>query len=1023
MRLHRLEVTAFGPYAETEVVDFDRLSGDRLFLLYGETGGGKTTVLDAVAFALFGEVPGVRQLAKRLRSDHARPEVAPEVALEATVGGERLRVTRSPAWDRPKRRGEGTTPQPARATLARQDGDGRWVEEATRVPEVAQRVGDLVGMTAQQFFQVAMLPQGEFARFLRAEAEDRKPLLEKLFGTERFGAVEKWFLARRRESEESMRAVDRRIDRLLSQVEQAAGIEMPVGEEAEEFALEIGPEYGGPLGAGLPGPLGWAEHQRTRSAEAAESAQAAADEAASVLDARRRDLDGLAALHERHRRRAAASADLRGIDEERPAHADRQDELAGARRAAPVRPCLARALAARKALDEALEQVEAARVGLAQFDPEVGRTQLDLFGSDRGSPVDPVHLAAYVRTVREEVAVLDQLAAEESVLEAENAVRARLDGDIDRLADERERLADERETLPERLATAGEALAGAREAAGRVGVLRTVVDGLARMVAAADGLEPARQLLAARRDARQEAVDVHQRAVDEVQRLRRSRLEGMAAELARDLADGAPCTVCGSVDHPSPAATTASVVTVEQEEAAEAVASRLATKRETAENAEQEASREEAALLRVLDGREPDDVRREHEERSAMLAEAGRLAAGLEAASGELERMRAAEADLDERAVAADRERAELVARRSALADQIEDRTRRLAAARGEDPSVRARAQRLGATADAAEQLLEAEREHQRRLADRDQAEAALDAAAVGAGFDGPDDAVAAIRDGDRVAALEADVSEFREREAAVRAVLAEPDIAALADEPFPPIGPAEAAVAEAGSAHEAAVVVAARARHAADALARLTGELRQVVADTAPDRSAHAELAALADLVNGQGANTRKMTLQSFVLAARLEEVATAATSRLRRMSAGRYAFQHSDAAGPRGARGGLGLDVVDDYSGQVRSARTLSGGESFLASLALALGLADVVSAESGGVRLDTLFVDEGFGSLDAETLDAVMDTLDELRAGGRVVGLVSHVEEMKTRIPVRLRVRKGRTGSTITLEGVPA
>src|SRR5699024_9540241 len=131
-------------------------------------------------------------------------------------------------------------------------------------------------------------------------------------------------------------------------------------------------------------------------------------------------------------------------------------------------------------------------------------------------------------------------------------------------------------------------------------------------------------------------------------------------------------------------------------------------------------------------------------------------------------------------------------------------------------------------------------------------------------------------------------------------------------------------------------------------------------------------------------------------VLAARLEEVSVAATTRLRTMSGGRFSFVHSDAAGARGTRGGLGLDVLDDYSGRVREAKTLSGGESFLASLALALGLADVVAAETGGALLDTLFVDEGFGTLDGQALDMVMDVLDALRAGGRVVGLVSHVEE---------------------------
>lgn len=183
-----------------------------------------------------------------------------------------------------------------------------------------------------------------------------------------------------------------------------------------------------------------------------------------------------------------------------------------------------------------------------------------------------------------------------------------------------------------------------------------------------------------------------------------------------------------------------------------------------------------------------------------------------------------------------------------------------------------------------------------------------------------------------------------------------------------------------------------------------------------APLQRAHDELARLAEVVAGRGENNRRMSLRSYVLAARLEEVALAGSVRLRRMSGGRYEFVHTDAAGPRGRRGGLGLDIRDDYTGAIRPAKTLSGGETFMASLALALGLADVVAAESGGLVMDTLFIDEGFGSLDADTLDAVMGVLDELRSGGRVVGVVSHVDEMRQRIPSRLHVIRGRTGSRL-------
>jgi exonuclease SbcC len=194
---------------------------------------------------------------------------------------------------------------------------------------------------------------------------------------------------------------------------------------------------------------------------------------------------------------------------------------------------------------------------------------------------------------------------------------------------------------------------------------------------------------------------------------------------------------------------------------------------------------------------------------------------------------------------------------------------------------------------------------------------------------------------------------------------------------------------------------------------AQATTLLRKLV----PVAEKTATLVALADLINGRGQNARKMSLRSYVLSARLTDIANAASARLRTMSQGRYHLVRSDGPERSGMRTGLGLDVHDEYTGRIRPAKTLSGGESFLASLSLALGLVDVVSAESGGIQLDTLFIDEGFGSLDSSTLEEVLGVLDELRAGGRVVGVVSHVEELRHRIPTRLRVSKSPAGSSVS------
>ena len=257
---------------------------------------------------------------------------------------------------------------------------------------------------------------------------------------------------------------------------------------------------------------------------------------------------------------------------------------------------------------------------------------------------------------------------------------------------------------------------------------------------------------------------------------------------------------------------------------------------------------------------------------------------------------------------------------------------------------------------------------------------------------------------------------------AVARAVLAEPELADLGDRPD--VAGLQEQHRAAALRREAAVAEAGAAGRCVVELDRLAGELTAAQVELDERRAVADHVGSLADLVNGRGANTLKMRLQSFVLAARLEQVAEVASIRLQDMSGGRYTFRHSDAAGRNGARGGLGLDVLDEYTGQQRPTKTLSGGESFMASLALALGLADVVTAESGGVQIDTLFVDEGFGSLDPLALDAVMSVLDELRRGGRTVGVVSHVEELRTRIPSRIEIVIGRVapGAVVTRDVRP-
>ena len=226
MRPHRLQLTAFGAFAGTVVLDLDALADGGLFLLHGETGAGKTTLLDGIGFALFGRVPGPRAAAKRLRSDHAAPDVRTSVQLEVTLAGRRLRITRSPEQERARLRGSGTTREPAKVLLEEHVG-GSWQAVSTRVGEADRGIADLVGMSAEQFYSVVLLPQGDFARFLRAGSDERAALLERLFGTDRFRSVEHWLAERRRSTAAARDTARDAVARLAARVAQVAGVDEP----------------------------------------------------------------------------------------------------------------------------------------------------------------------------------------------------------------------------------------------------------------------------------------------------------------------------------------------------------------------------------------------------------------------------------------------------------------------------------------------------------------------------------------------------------------------------------------------------------------------------------------------------------------------------------------------------------------------------------------------------------------------------------------------------------------------------
>ncbi|CAM5632027.1 SMC family ATPase [Streptomyces violaceorubidus] len=478
--------------------------------------------------------------------------------------------------------------------------------------------------------------------------------------------------------------------------------------------------------------------------------------------------------------------------------------------------------------------------------------------------------------------------------------------------------------------------------------------------------------------------------------------------------------MCGATEHPAPARKAAGHVDRAAEERALADYQAADERRAQAER-HLGTVREALAAATAEAGDAPTaHLAEEAEELEGAYARARAAASGLHAAQEELRR---AEGEREQR-VAAQQQAAVRSASRVAGRERLEREQatleEELARARGAAESVAARAAQLERRAalltEAADTARVAEDTAQ-RLKDAD---ARLADAAFRAGFDTPADAAAALLDDTAHRELQRRLDAWQSEEAAVRAVLAEADTADAARRPPADLAAAERAAADAGRRlREAASARDAAARCCAE-LDRLSAHATTSVRRLAPLREEHTRVARLASLTAGTSAdNERRMRLESYVLAARLEQVAAAATARLLRMSSGRYTLVHSDDRTGRG-RSGLGLHVVDAWTGRERDTATLSGGETFFASLALALGLADVVTDEAGGIRLDTLFIDEGFGSLDDQTLDEVLDVLDALRERDRSVGIVSHVADLRRRIHAQLEVVKGRSGSVLRQRG---
>ena len=1019
MKIRWLRIVGIGPFAGEHTVDFSAFEDSGLFLLDGPTGAGKSTLIDAITFALYGDVARTKDASKdRLRSNHITDSDPSEADLVFEVATGIYRVTRTPAYTPAGKKSQRNSKSTLTRVVEDPDAPDGWrtVEPIASGPrDVGYEIPAIVGLDKDQFLQTIVLPQGKFSQFLNATSDAREQILRDIFDTQIYvdftkALVDAAASSKRGIEERRIAAVGafervRSLDDALSEDVQtdAPGAENRAAEDAQ---LDAGSEDPSPV-------MRWADDACERAREAHAQTLRVAEAATTAARAASHTLAEGRALAEAQAEHARVSAMLTELAASEVSIASDRERARQARRALAVSPLDA-------AEASALARLEAAGDQVAALSPAL---------SDEDS-VDPASLTPEaVAALRERAQDLrDEATRTRGSLEEALAVERSLPevrAQIESLRSEREqasaRIASikaEREALPLRIEQATEALRLMRadadtlpEAASALRAINERLDASMQadllrsaLLGASDEL---REATVAAKLANAAAADGHDLWIAQ-----------SASALARELEEDVPCPVCGSTEHPNPAPATDGEIT-----------------REQVAELDQARDRAEAALR---------DARARHQDLVRRIAQLNEVA-GAPTPTLETERDRAAElvAKLEalspqiteiEAALAQERTRLDGLtdalasARESAasLASTLEERESALAAAVArvetecaDFASLDERAAHLDERAHRAAALAGACADWDNARASLVQARRSLADALTEQGLQA-DSWRSLLLPVPQVEALETRVAAHEKALFAAREALASERLTRAASVPAPNL---ESLTETARKAEEDATV-ATRAsgileQHCAQ-LDAARASLERALEALALAREQAGPIRRLADIAAASGPeNLASTPLSAWVLISRLDEVLAAANPRLTAISSGRYELVSVPDDGTASRKSGLGLAIIDHDTDALRSPRTLSGGETFYTSLALALGLADVVSAEAGGVELRTMFIDEGFGSLDSHTLSLVMAQLQALRCAGRTVGVISHVEEMATQIADQIQVRPlPEGGSTLSV-----
>ena len=1028
MRILRLTMDAVGPFPGHEVIDFEAFSDAGRFLLSGPTGAGKSTIIDAIVFALYGKVSGGRDSSdSRIRSRYASEQAKTEVELIFSTSSGNYKVRRQPAYERVKKNGKGVTKQNAKAWLFKLDEQLREVSEPlTKTSDVGTEITRILGLSREQFTQTVVLPQGKFAQFLRSTSKDRQDLLQELFGTAIFEDLQLDLVERARKVKKNQEALDATLRAnlgvlasLLDEAPQLDPARCLVYEPVPEVDCEFNPletAWDSRFKPLTP----WLEHNQ-RCANLEVSALREQEDKLRSDFAYQRDLatrqERYLALTKEHEQlvaqgpaqvqRLAQIQALQALSDLKPWHEQlkqAQDQQAVAQRQ------LSQALA--------LEQLESDERAQAVLQP------LDY----RGAQALSVQLTAQVAALNPQVELEAGLAGRRRDLQTKTQAHESASA---KLAQGRER----ENQLPTQIASKQELLEQLNEQAATLPTAQLAQEQAAQTLKLAKAHE---QLVKDHQRARklQQLVALElKQASQRHKHMLEQWLSQSALNLAQNLVAGEPCPVCGATEHPAPATQGGENISQEQlDQALEEVNEAQEELSQASERVTKLAAQLEAQPCQLSPAQAREQLQeakaaltaaqQASEQASSCKAQIAKLNAQLEALradnqtaqarlAGDAKEIQLLGEKIDADAASLSCEGFESVAAKVEYLSQLAAALEQLANAAQELDQCKKRAQQAAdsfavqwaqASANFADHSAKPAAPAPTDPAETGptQAEPTQDTSATNA----QEGYAQACQDfaGLDLAALKATSASYEKSLSINQAALAE--LGGIELTP-PPLEQTQGQLEQAQAKTQACQTYASTWQAFAGQVNAQLAKLNELLARRSKASDKDGQLLALASAANGD--NQARLTLSAWVLQAHFRQVLVFANERLGVIGAGRYELINVDSEeDTRQQKQGLGLAVVDHLSGTTRSPRTLSGGESFYVSLALALALADVVATQNGGIEMNTLFIDEGFGSLDEGTLAEVMDVLGALHSGGRVVGIVSHVSELKRAIPAAVEVR---------------